>query len=212
MVALSGRKFHEHQQFEGISLQNRYHCRGSGLNLFVSGQFSLTFNIGPRISLFYLPAAVITLSTLAFRFGATPGIFVGYLAINLASYGNFELNAVALSLAPPLVATLTIAILSVSRQRIGDFLKPQSTLSDIDAFDILLFCAAYGLINAGLHHLLFYFDQGLTGPLSFLSVLQMMFGDLTGSFLGFIALNLGYSLFARAWRLVNAKRTGSDIS
>lgn len=171
-----------------------------------------SFDIEPRISLFYLPAAVITLSTLTFRFGATPGIFAGYLAINLSQNGILQISTLALSLAPPIVAALTTAILSVSRQRIGIFLKPRSTIADIDALDVLFFCAAYGLINTALHHLLFFIDEDLTGPVSPLSAMQMMFGDLTGSFLGFIALNLGYSIVTRVWRTIKSTRSPFDPS
>lgn len=161
------------------------------------------FDIDQRISLFYIPAAVITLSALTMRYGASLGIFLGYSAVNL--YGgsvNIE-NALLLSATPALVSMTTIAVLSLVSKRIGSFFKPNSTLIEVDAFDILFFCAGYGLINASLHHLLFYFDTSFGTPISPLSVTQMMFGDLTGSFLGFIALNLAYSTamrFARAGR------------
>lgn len=158
------------------------------------------FDIDARVSLFYIPAAVITLSALTLRYFAAVGIFIGYAAINLVEHTTDIPGALLLSAVPALVTIATISLLSVLFSRIGRFFSPTSTLIDIDAFDILLFCAGYGVINASLHHLLFYFDPGLTTPVSLLSVTQMMFGDLTGSFLGFIVLNLAYSLLIRFHR------------
>lgn len=162
--------------------------------------FLSAFDIDQRISLFYIPAAVITLSTLTLRFYAIPGIFVGYLVVNLALHGEDLISAVALSATPPLVAAATISGLSLISTRINMFLKPQATLIDVDAYDIFLFCAGYGVINTSLHHILFFLDERLSIPVSPFTALQMMFGDLTGSFLGFIALNLSFSLISRIVR------------
>lgn len=165
------------------------------------------FNIDDRISLFYLPAAVITLSALTLRYHSVIGIFLGYTAINLTTGYKDLLSALVLSTTPAIVTAATIALLSMLSRRLDQFFSPTSTLADIDAIDILFFCAGYGLINASLHHLLFYFDPKLGAPVSLISVGQMMFGDLTGSFLGFIALNLCFSLLSRAIR-----QFGSDKS
>ena len=158
------------------------------------------FDIDQRISLFYVPAAVITLSALTLRYRAAIGIFAGYAAINFFLHGNDPLGAVLLSMAPPTVTILTIALISMVSPRIGNFFKPNSTLVEVDAFDILLFCAGYGVINASLHNLLFFLDARFGTPVSALTVIQMMFGDLTGSFLGFVALNLSYSVLLRVIR------------
>ena len=161
------------------------------------------FDVGQRISLFYIPAAVITLSALTLRQQAAFGVFLGYGVINLVMHDEYKLDAIILSLTPPVVMVLTIALLSLVSRRIGHFFGPSSTLADIDAFDILLFCAGYGIVNASLHNLLFYLDPTFATPVSALSVVQMMFGDLTGSFLGFIGLNLSYSVMSR---LIRTKR------
>lgn len=159
-----------------------------------------SFDIAERISLFYLPAAVITLSALTMRYGAALGIFIGYAAINLYVHGSDPTSALLLSLVPPAVMIATIAVLSILSKRIDSFFRPHSTLIEVDAFDILLFCAGYGVINASLHHILFYLDTQFATPVSPFTIGQMMFGDLTGSFLGFIALNIGYSLLVRLMR------------
>lgn len=163
-------------------------------------QYLSAFDIGERISLFYLPAAVITLSALTLRYHAAIGIFIGYAAINLFDHGDAQTSALLLSVAPPLALILTIAILSLVSQRIGSFLKPNASLIDVDAFDILLFCVGYGVINASLHHILFFLDAEFATPVSPITVVQMMFGDVTGAFLGFIGLNLGYSFVSRVMR------------
>lgn len=163
-------------------------------------QYLAGFDIDQRISLFYVPAAVITLSALTLRYVASIGIFLGYAAINFAVYRNDPANALLLSLVPPSVTLSTIALLSLASKRIGNFFKPNSTLAEIDAFDIMIFCASYGVINASYHHLLFFFDPHLGTAVSSLTAIQMMFGDLTGSFLGFVALNLGYSVLTRVVR------------
>lgn len=160
-------------------------------------RFLAMFDHDDRISLFYTPAAVITLSALTLRYHAALGIFLGYVSINLFQFGHDIPDALLLSLAPPLVTIATIAILSTASRRIGNFFKPNATLIEIDAFDILLFCAGYGLVNASLHHVLFYFDGKIGTSVSISTMLKMMFGDLTGSFLGFIILNLAYSLVTR---------------
>lgn len=163
-------------------------------------RFLPVFDIDRRISLFYIPAAVITLSALTLRYAAVPGIFVGYAVINFAQNSTNPESAILLSLAPAIVTITTIVILSLTSRRMGNFLRPHSTLSEIDAFDILLFCASYGVINATLHHILFLYDADFGIPVSPMTALQMMFGDLTGSFLGFIALNLAFSIVKRIMR------------
>jgi hypothetical protein len=165
-------------------------------------RYLANFDVDQRVSLFYLPAAVITLSALTLRYHAIIGIFLGYGAINLYFSGNDILSALILSLTPAIVTAATIALMSLFSYRIDKFFSPTSTLADIDAYDILLFCTGYGIINASLHHILFYFDPKFGTPVSLRSVVEMMFGDLTGSFLGFVILNLSFSILSRILRQI----------
>lgn len=187
-------------EFKSLAIRSGLVAASLVLTFSFQIHYLAAFDVDDRVSLFYIPAAVITLSALTLRYNAAIGIFVGYAAINLVMHSTDIPSALLLSAAPALVTIATIWLLSLLFSRIGNFFSPTSTLIDIDAFDILIFCAGYGVINASLHHLLFYFDPDFATPVSLLSVTQMMFGDLTGSFLGFIALNLAYSVLSRLSR------------
>ena len=50
-------------------------------------------SINDRVSIFYIPAAVITISSLSLGYMAAPGIFLGALIINFSLYPTMDAYA-----------------------------------------------------------------------------------------------------------------------
>lgn len=164
----------------------------------IQRQLLYTLSIGPRSSLFYLPAAVITLGSLVSPVAALSGIFLGSLLMNwLAGDLTHSLDIVLFSFVPTLAASIAVVSTAYFNQRFRDFHSPQDRFSQIDAIDIFYFCSLYAIINVSLSKLLFYYE--IQDPIAFppIMVLGMAFGDLTGSFLVFIVLNVTFSLYTR---------------
>ena len=156
-------------------------------------------NINDRVAIFYLPASVITLSSLTLGVPASIGILFGCLAVNMTMIpGASGLEKLIISCIPALSSFGALSVMIRSNQRIRDLMRPSTSFSDIDAFDILSFCGLYSVFNTSSHQFLFAINSDFNAPPDVRSVLGMFFGDLTGSFLVFIVLNLIFSLVRRA--------------
>ena len=159
-----------------------------------------------RIAIFYLPAAVITIGSLLFGYYASIGIFLGCAFLNfyLSPELHFASN-LALSVIPGLTSALTLLFTTLTNRHIKGFLAPKVRYSDIDAIDILYFCIVHAVINTFSHQALFKLIPELSSPEDLGLAFSMLLGDLTGSFLVFVMLNLLFSAFKPfIFRLVRA--------
>lgn len=148
--------------------------------------------------MFYLPAAIITLGSLVSPIPALVGIFFGQLISNAqADDLSRSLDVVLISCVPMISAGAAVASTAFFNPRFREFHRPQERFSQIDAIDIFYFCCLYAIINVSLSKLLFHFE--IQNPVAFppIIVLGMAFGDLAGSFLVFVFLNLSFSLYLR---------------
>ncbi len=155
-------------------------------------------SINDRVSIFYIPAAVITISSLSLGYMAAPGIFLGALIINFSLYPTMDAYAnILISCVPALVSALTIAVMTIGNTKIRDFLRPGMGYTQIDAIDILYFCILHSILNTSIHQLLFFFKAEYGVQFDMFSLMSMMLGDLSGSFLIFILLNIGFTAIGR---------------
>ena len=156
------------------------------------------FSFGPASTLFYLPAAVITLGSLISPIASLGGIFVGAFICNYLVHDVSHFFEVMLvSLVPVIAAATAVISTCYFNPRFRDFHHLKERFSQIDAIDIFYFCSLYSVINVSLLKLILYF--GIQDPVAFppVMVLAMAFGDLTGSFLVFIILSLLFSLYLK---------------
>ena len=155
-------------------------------------------SINDRVSIFYIPAAVITISSLSLGYMAAPGIFLGALIINFSLYPTMDAYAnILISCVPALVSALTIAVMTIGNTKIRDFLRPGMAYTQIDAIDILYFCILHSILNTSIHQLLFFVKTEYGVQFDMFSLMSMMLGDLSGSFLVFILLNIGFTAIGR---------------
>ena len=155
-------------------------------------------DIDPHISLFYIPAGVITMAALVSPQAAPIGIFLGAIASTRMYHPmpDFMLD-IPLALIHSLASFAAVAILYALEAKLEDLFRDDRGLPDIDGIDVFYFCCIYGIINTALYQILFAIDPRYDVHFSAITTLGMWFGDLTGSFLVFIALNLGYILLRR---------------
>lgn len=155
-------------------------------------------SFGPRASLFYLPAAVITLGSLVSPVSAMIGIVTGAMLFNSFNRTFEHLgDMVLVSTVPALAAGFAVVTTYLFSPRFREFHQPKDRFSQIDGLDIFYFCSLYAFSNLALSEFLNYFTN--QDPIEFppMTVFGMIFGDLTGSFLGFVAINLLFSLYIR---------------
>ena len=156
------------------------------------------FALGPRSSLFYLPAAVVVLGSLVTPLASMAAIFLGNFAFQsvLDAQGN-DIDIMFNSLIPVIASGLAVLMTVYINPRFRDFHSPQNRFSQIDAIDIFYFCVIYATFNVCLSEALVYIqDHGQMNIIPS-QIFAMAFGDLTGSFLVFIGLNLSFSAFIR---------------
>ena len=155
-------------------------------------------DLDPHISVFYIPAGVITMSALVSPRAAPIGIFVGALIGTRLYHPMPELiDDIPLVGVHSLAAFAAVVLLYWLKSSLSDLFNDDRGLPDIDGIDVFYFCCIYGVINTSLYQILFAVDQNYDVKFSMLTTFGMWFGDLTGSFLVFIALNLGYILLRR---------------
>jgi len=153
-----------------------------------------------QLCLFYVPAMVVVLSMLIFSYRALFGVFLGMCVSNIVTFqpvGFYQL--LGMSLVPALAGAAALYISVRTNKNIRNFLGPAPLASAIDALDIFYICAIYATINSliPLACRLFVSEIGL--PVSLIQLAGTIFGNLSGAFLGFVCVNVGYSLFSRGF-------------
>lgn len=169
---------------------------------FLQHSVFIAFCINSHIAFFSLPAAVMTLAALVTPFIAMPGLFIGNLVVNyIYDTGPNQLDLITQSLIP----VLAIAIVLVTTFRLcppfREFHQSDDRLSRIDAIDIFYFCVLYAVVDGILWKLAIGFELIDQDPFPVAMIGIKMFGNLTGSFLVFVAINLMFSLYIRLRRL-----------
>ena len=158
-------------------------------------------SINDRVSIFYIPAAVITLGSLSLGYLAALGIFLGELIINFSLYPKLDVYAnVLISCVPACVCVLTIVLMTVSNKKIKAFMSPEMAYTQIDAIDIFYFCSIHSILNTFIHQFLFFLNTEYGVQFDVYALLSMMLGDLSGSFLIFILLNIGFTALGKIRR------------
>ena len=151
-------------------------------------------DVNSRVSIFYIPAAVITIASLTLGYRAAIGIFLGGLVINFWLYPHVSpVSNILISLVPALVCALTIFIMRIANGKLGIFLRPGMGYTDIDAIDVLYFCILHSVLNTSIHQFIYYCNSEYDAKSDVYNFFSMMLGDLTGSFLVFVLLNLGFT-------------------
>ena len=152
-----------------------------------------------QICLFYVPAMGVVLSVLVFSYQALFGVFLGICVSNVfvTDYAGFY-QLMGMSLVPTLSAAAALYMSVRSNKNIRNFLGPAPLASEIDALDIFYFCTVYAMINSIIPPVYGFFlsETGRSG--SFIHLAGTMFGNLSGAFLGFVIVNVGYSLFSHS--------------
>lgn len=162
------------------------------------------FNIDISVSLFYVPAGVITMSTLVSPVAGPIGIFMGTLFINFQKWPDIPaVDTILLSAIPSIGAVTAVIILYSFKSKLEDVFRQNKELPEIDAIDVFYFCSTYGVINAVAHQALYFSIPAFGVDATLSKAIGMWFGDLTGSFLVFIALNFGYI----AWTRIKQRRS-----
>jgi hypothetical protein len=156
------------------------------------------FDLDPRISLFYIPAGVISMSALVSPKAAPVGIFIGALIATRMYHPMPDFSAdIPLVAIHSVAAFMAVVILYRLKSSLDDLFRDDRGLPDIDGIDVFYFCCIYGIINTSLYQILFWFNPHYAVIFSIVTTIGMWFGDLTGSFLVFVALNLGYTALRR---------------
>eukprot|EP01037_Dinobryon_pediforme_P011905 gene11911-11997_t len=170
---------------------------------FVFQQKYLGFlGLNDRVSIFYIPAAVITLSALTLGYVSVPGIFLAGLLINFYLYPDIHfLSNVAVALVPATVSAITLCFMTLTNRNIASLLSPSIAFSKVNVFDVLYFCLVHAILNTSIHQLLYLYNPVFDVKFDKFVVFGMMLGDITGSYLVFIMLNLMFSLVSRLLRL-----------
>lgn len=160
-------------------------------------------NIDPHISLFYIPAGIITLATLGSpKFGPI-GIFFGALIAYQSPWSSVTIfEQITLASIPAFSALLAVAVLYSAKSKLSEMFHDNKLIMEIDGLDVFYFCCAYGFFNTGAHHLIYIINGNYAMTLSITKAIGMWFGDLTGSFLVFIGLNIAYSIWIRFHRIL----------
>ena len=153
-----------------------------------------------HLCLFYVPAMVVVLSMLIFSYRALIAVFLGMCVSNIVTFqpvGFYQL--LGMSLVPVLAGAAALYISVHTNKNIRNFLGPAPLASEIDALDIFYICAIYATINALIPLACGLFVSDTDLPISFIDLAGTIFGNLSGAFLGFVCVNVGYSLFSRSF-------------
>jgi hypothetical protein len=126
------------------------------------------------------------------------GVFFGGLfsqSVTDVQYG--AVGFLLTSLVPPIASGLAILITIYLNPRFREFHESQDRFSELDAIDIFYFCVLYATFNVCLSEVIDYFQND--GSLNIVpgQIFAMAFGDLTGSFLVFVFLNIGFTQITR---------------
>ena len=142
-----------------------------------------------------MPATVVVLTALVFSYHASSGIFLGTLISNyIALDHQYMYKIVGLALIPAFAGVLSVFIARKTNKNIRNFFSLSPIRSDIDGLDVFYFCLLYASINSALLLAYNICDQATPNIEMLVGVLTGLFGQLTGSFLGFVVLNFGYSV------------------
>jgi len=156
-----------------------------------------------HVCLFFLPAMVVVLAALVLSYHALGGVFVGMCIGNYYTLESVQwYRLLGMSAVPAISGMISIYVSSGTNKNIRDFLDVVPSISEIDALDILYFCVIYSISNSVLYGLNSLTDYVQGNHFTLTYFLGTLFGELSGSFIGFVMLNLGYSLISRlvTWR------------
>ena len=180
--------------------------------IFVAALMTLTFifqqkylgflGLNDRVSIFYIPAAVITLSGLTLGYISVAGLFLAGLTLNFYLYPDIHfLSNVVISAVPATVSALTLLIMSLTNRNIASLLSPAVAFSDVDVFDVLYFCLMHAILNTSIHQALFSYNPVFGVKFDLFTAGGMLLGDVAGSYLIFILFNLAFSLVSSVVRI-----------
>ena len=151
------------------------------------------------LCLFYLPAMVVVLTALIFSYTALLGVFLGNLICTYLTLNSLQFySLVTLSAVPALSGAIAIFMCSHTNKNIREFLGSAPSGSEIDALDIFYFCAVYSIVHSLILFLYGGFGQGASIEVIINQTCGILFGNLSGSFIGFIGVNLVYTFVNRA--------------
>ena len=87
--------------------------------------------------------------------------------------------------------------MSLTNRNIASLLSPAIAFSKVNVFDVLYFCMVHAVLNTSIHQLLYLYNPIYGVKFDKFMVAGMMLGDISGSYLIFILLNLVFSLVSR---------------
>lgn len=150
--------------------------------------------LNPWVSFVYLPAGVTVIALLAFGYWAAAGVALSAFIWNLFHKDiSFTMNG-AVSLALGAACILSFALFKLVSERDPDLRRSPRTLLAVIALVLIL-----GVVSPLLHQLAFWIVPEIA-PLSTSILSWMIFGDVLGALIMFIALNAATSVWIR-WRL-----------
>ena len=156
------------------------------------------FKLHDHVSLFYIPAAVTTLSSLMIGYPAAIGVFLGGLAINFYLYPHLHAGSnIAVAFIPALVAVITLIATSLTNRTAAAMRHIRLDYSKITIFEVFSFCLIYSIFNTIIYQFLYINDLELGVPFDVIMFVGLTLGDLSGSFLVFLLINLGRIAFKR---------------
>lgn len=169
-------------------------------------QTNLLYNlyIAENTSLFYLPAVVVIIATLIAPYYSALGLFVGEtIAIWLVVPNNDFISA-ALKASFMAAGSLLTAMLLIRFSKTFKLIDgPKANLDHLDAYDVMLACAIYAIITNIIFRVYFVHYIGISQSYSLFGL--RIFGDFTGAFLIFIALNFCYLAYSFVRRRLNSQ-------
>eukprot|EP01037_Dinobryon_pediforme_P009528 gene9528-9604_t len=139
---------------------------------------------------------VVVLTALIFSYNASSGIFIGTLINNYITLDHVQIyRLLGLSVIPALSGALSVYIASQTNRNIRDFFGSAPTGSEIDGLDVFYFCLLYACLNTAALLIFNALDQQAQSSDMLSGILAGLFGQLSGSFMGFVEDSNPYECF-----------------